>query len=234
MINQILGAFNGEGITKLKFTSNSMTDAELKTISSSFQCQPKLIHLEIVDNAISDAGLEILAKTVFKDNKQLKAVVLNNNLIGASPGAKGSMVTFLESFLLELDTPETLDLSCNQISDECLYPIVKYLFANWDCHIHDLNLEFNQLSNYAKRTLAQAHIRCPNQGLKVKYGPLPLTQTNLHVAAELNSHARKGPEAACVRSSFQLNDVVQVTLKRKPALPEQGLRYLPIMKAETD
>ena len=108
-----------------------MTDVELKAISSIFQCQPKLVHLEIVYNEISDAGLEILAKTVFKDNKQIKAVVLNNNLIGASPGARESMVTFLESFLLELDKPETLDLSCNQISDDCLRPIVKYLFANF-------------------------------------------------------------------------------------------------------
>lgn len=211
-----------------------MTDVELKAISSIFQCQPKLVHLEIVYNEIGDAGLEILAKTVFKDNKQIKAVVLNNNLIGASPGARESMVTFLESFLLELDKPETLDLSCNQISDDCLRPIVKYLFANWDCHIHELNLEFNRLSNYAKRTIAQAHIRCPNQALKVQYGPLPLTQANLHVACELNSHTKKGPEAACVKTSFQQHDVVQVTIKRKPALPEQGLRYLPIMKAETD
>ena len=73
------------------------------------------------------------------------------------------MTSFLESFLLELEKPETLDLSCNQIGDDCLYPIVKYLFANWDCHIHNLNLEFNSFSNRAKRTIAQAHIRCPNQ-----------------------------------------------------------------------
>ena len=211
-----------------------MTDVELKAISSIFQCQPKLVHLEIVYNEIGDAGLEILAKTVFKDNKQIKTVILNNNVIGASHGAKQSMVVFLESFLLELEKPETLDLSCNQISDDCLYPIVKYLFANWDCHLHNLNLEFNQLTNYAKRTIAQAHIRCPNQELKVKYGPLPLTQTNLHIACEQNRHTKKGPETACVKNSFQVNDVVQVTIKRKPAIPEQGLRYLPIMKAETD
>ena len=65
-----------------------MTDYELKSISSIFQCQPKLIHLEIVFNEITDEGLAILAKTVFKDNKQISAVILNNNMIGSGPTAK--------------------------------------------------------------------------------------------------------------------------------------------------
>ena len=144
------------------------------------------------------------------------------------------MTAFLESFLLELEKPETLDLSCNQLNDDCLYPIVKYLFANWDCHIHNLNVEFNNFTNRAKRTIAQAHIRCPNQQLKVKYGPMPLTQNNLQIACEQNKHAKKGPEIAGVKNSIAETNVVQITIKRKPATPEQGLRYLPIMKAETD
>ena len=113
VINQIIGAFNGESVSKLKFVGNSMSDFELKSISSIFQCQPKLIHLEIVFNELADDGLLILAKTVFKDNKQISSVILNNNLIGSSTTAKQSMTTFLESFLLELEKPETLDLSCN-------------------------------------------------------------------------------------------------------------------------
>ena len=64
-------------------------------------------------NEIGDEGLQILAKTVFKDNKQINSVILNNNLIGSSPNAKQSMTVFLESYLLELEKPESLDLSCN-------------------------------------------------------------------------------------------------------------------------
>jgi len=64
------------------------------------------------------------------------------------------MTIFLESFLIELNNPQALDLSYNRINDDCLLPIVKYLFANLDCKIHSLNLEHNLLTNYAKRTIA--------------------------------------------------------------------------------
>ena len=57
-------------------------------------------------NEIGDEGLQILAKTVFKDNKQINSVILNNNLIGSSPNAKQSMTVFLESYLLELEKPQ--------------------------------------------------------------------------------------------------------------------------------
>lgn len=40
------------------------------------------------------------------------------------------MSFFLEAFLVELKKPLELDLSVNEIDDECLYPIVKYMFAN--------------------------------------------------------------------------------------------------------
>ena len=36
VINQVIGAFNGESITKLKFSGNFMSDFELKSISSIF------------------------------------------------------------------------------------------------------------------------------------------------------------------------------------------------------
>jgi hypothetical protein len=64
------------------------------------------------------------------------------------------MTNFLESFLLDLKNPLVLDLSYNRINDDCLLPIVKYLFANTECKIHMLNIEHNALTNYAKRTIA--------------------------------------------------------------------------------
>jgi len=86
------------------------------------------------------------------------------------------MSFFLEAFLVELKKPLELDLSVNEIDDECLYPIVKYMFANHgNTTLQSLNLEWNQFSNYCKRTLAVAYSKCPNKNLKCKIGPLPLT-----------------------------------------------------------
>jgi hypothetical protein len=66
------------------------------------------------------------------------------------------------------------------IDDESLYPIVKYLFAN----VHSttlamVNLEWNNFSNKAKRTLVVAYSKCYNKKLQCKFGPLPLTQATL-------------------------------------------------------
>jgi len=74
-------------------------------------------------------------------------VLLHNNLIGEGTNVKEVMSAFLESFLLELKSPEVLDLSYNRIGDDSLYPIVKYLFANTECRIHMLNIEHNSLTN---------------------------------------------------------------------------------------
>lgn len=59
------------------------------------------------------------------------------------------MTIFLEDFLAELEQPEVLDLSYNRLSDECLYPIVKYLFANTESKILMLNVEHNNFTNKA-------------------------------------------------------------------------------------
>lgn len=72
------------------------------------------------------------------------------------------MTSFLESFLLELNNPILLDLSFNRLNDDCLLPIIKYLFANTECRIHTLNIEHNAFTNYAIRTIAQAQILCSN------------------------------------------------------------------------
>lgn len=99
------------------------------------------------------------------------------------------MSFFLESFLLELKKPQELDLSMNMIDDECLYPIVKYLFANHEStSLSNLNLEWNNFSNYSKRTLAVAYSKCKNKILKCKIGPLPLTQASLKLAVSQNLH----------------------------------------------
>ncbi len=97
------------------------------------------------------------------------------------------MAFFLEAFLVELKKPQELDLSVNEIDDECLYPIVKYMFANHEnSTLISLNLEWNNFSNYSKRTLAVAYSKCPNKNLKCKIGPLPLTQASLKIAISAN------------------------------------------------
>ena len=105
----------------------------------------------------------------------LKIVILSNNYIGGGQGERDCFTYFLENFLLELQSPEQLDLSNNIITDEALYPIVKYLFANRACMIESLNLDNNSFTNYARRTIAQAYLRCSNSKLKLKLGPMPLT-----------------------------------------------------------
>ena len=116
--------------------------------------QRSLLELQIIDNELQNEALEILGQVVFRENRQIRKLVLSNNLIGEGPREKELMTLFLENFLLELDSPQHLDLSYNRISDESLYPIVKYLLANTECHINILSLEMNSLSNYAKRTIA--------------------------------------------------------------------------------
>ena len=102
--------------------------------------------------------------------------MLKENQLGVGKNIKDKMSFFLEMFLVELRKPQELDLSVNEIDDECLYPIVKYMFANHEnSSLISLNLEWNNFSNYAKRTLAVAYSKCPNRNLKCKIGPLPLT-----------------------------------------------------------
>lgn len=67
----------------------------------------------------------------------------------------------------------------NQIGDCCLESLLFYLIANHNCQITHLNIEYNAFSNFAKRTIAQACLLCPNQALKVHFGPMSLTQQNL-------------------------------------------------------
>ena len=86
------------------------------------------------------------------------------------------MQRFLNSFLVNLVHPEYLDLSYNSIDDDCIFPIVKYLFANHDTFfLKYVNLECNNFTSRGKRTLLVAYTRCPNPKVRARMGPFPLT-----------------------------------------------------------
>lgn len=146
-LNQLICLINGDSITCIRFYQNNMSDDILRRVASGFSNQSRLSTLEITSNLLSTLSLEIFATTIFKENRNLKNVLLHNNLIGEGTNVKEVMSAFLESFLLELKSPEVLDLSYNRIGDDSLYPIVKYLFANTECRIHMLNIEHNSLTN---------------------------------------------------------------------------------------
>jgi hypothetical protein len=133
-----------------------MSDDTLRRVASSFSNMTRLRTLEISTNLLTTHALELLASSVFKENVHLQNVILRENMIGEGPHVKDALSAFFESFLLDLKSPQILDLSYNRLNDESLYPVVKYLFANTECKIHKLNIEHNQFSNYAKRTMAQA------------------------------------------------------------------------------
>ena len=45
-----------------------------------------------------------------------------------------------------------------------------------------LNLEWNDFSNYSKRTILVAYSRCRNKKLQFKFGPLPMSQATMRKA----------------------------------------------------
>jgi hypothetical protein len=63
---------------------------------------------------------------------------------------------FLSKLFTELQGPRSLDLSYNSLTDECLYPVIKYIFANHECGLRYFNLEHNSLSPRGSRTLLKA------------------------------------------------------------------------------
>ena len=178
---EILESLKGDSITSLKLTGNQLGDSILKNVCQCFQSLDQLQILEITFNEIGDEALAEIA-SIFPENKNLREIILNNNKFGNS-GSGRNLSTFLEAFLLELKEPLKLDLSCNNIGDVCLEPMIFYLLANHNnAQMTSLNIEYNSFSNFAKRTFAQACLYCPNPDLKVKFGPMSLTQGNLQVA----------------------------------------------------
>jgi hypothetical protein len=68
----------------------------------------------------------------------------------------------------------------NNLTDECLYPVVKYVLANHESKLKFFDLQNNHLSPYASRTILKAYSISPHrQFLVFKFGPLPLTIENM-------------------------------------------------------
>ena len=77
----------------IKFENNSMTENSLRAIAGYFcgtlilkydsaRVRTKLLHLEIVNNELTNESFETIATCVFKENKGLKTVNLSNNWFG--------------------------------------------------------------------------------------------------------------------------------------------------------
>jgi hypothetical protein len=76
--------------------------------------------------------------------------------------------------------PNSLNLSYNFLTDECLYPVIKYIFANYDCNLKFLNLLNNSISPFGLRTLLKAFALSPHKDeIKFLYGPVPLGISNI-------------------------------------------------------
>ena len=76
------------------------------------------------------------------------------------------MTFFLESLLNDLYEVKQLDLSYNMIDDECLYPLIKYLFANKSKQsLQMVNLEWNNFTNKGNRTIVVGYSKCYNRKL---------------------------------------------------------------------
>ena len=133
---------------------------------------------------------------------------------------------FLRKFFTELNRPKKLNMSFNQLADECLHPLIKYTFANLGCHLELFNLEGNRFTPFAARTLMKAYAISPiREGLAFKFGGLSLSIENLKSAmwTREDDLEAKHPDAT-----------LSVTFKRK-VNNFQGSMYpkrLPISKAD--
>lgn len=80
----------------------------------------------------------------------------------------------------ELNRPKFLDLSYNNLSDDSLYPVVKYIFANHESKLEHFDFSNNRLSPRGSRTLLKAHsISANRDNISFFYGPLPLGFENI-------------------------------------------------------
>ena len=121
---------------------------------------------------------------LFQHCQHITDVNLSNNRLGGGAQAGGGERDLVDGFLLkfftELWRPRRLDLSYNSFTDECLYPVIKYIFANHECKLEHFNLENNRLSPFASRTVLKAYSISPNRAsINFKFGPLPLSLENL-------------------------------------------------------
>jgi len=190
-------------------------------------------------------------------------VNLSSNYIGGgqrsgSGGERECVDYFLSKLFTELQRPRLLDLSYNSLTDECLYPVVKYVFANHECRLESLNLENNRFSPSASRTLLKAYSISPHRdALGFRYGPLPLGLENLRagfvtprdqerlavVAADPAGESEMGStgparpgEPAPSGEAPRASRAVEVVIQRKSnnfAESGNGLRRAPVAKADS-
>jgi hypothetical protein len=139
--------------------------------------------LEVTNNLLTTASLEALG-SLFLVCQHITEVNLSNNRLGggsqSGSGERELVDGFLWKFFTELLRPRSLNLSYNNLTDECLYPVIKYIFANLECKLEYFDLESNRLSPFASRTVLKAYSISPNRASMVfKFGPLPLSLENL-------------------------------------------------------
>ena len=151
-------------------------------LHSTFSSQSQLTQLEITGQQLTGDSLDLFC-TVFKENKKISKLLLSDNQLGLGQNMEQKMKYFLESFLNDLFSPLELDLSYNRIKEDSLRPIIEQIFANTKAMaLNLLNLEWNDFSNYSKRTILVAYSRCRNKKLQFKFGPLPMSQATLRKA----------------------------------------------------
>lgn len=181
---RVLSQYFKECVTALVFTNNSMNDqvfqASLHPGLLQFQ---NLQKLELTSNHLTAASLATLGY-LFQSCQGISDLNLASNYIGGASHSGGSerdaIDFFLYKFFTELQRPRLLNLSYNSLTDDCLHPVVKYVFANYECRLEVLNLENNRFSPFGSRTLLKAYAISPSHStLSFKYGPLPLSLENL-------------------------------------------------------
>ena len=56
-----------------------------------------------------------------------------------------------------------------------------------------LNLEWNDFSNYSKRTILVAYSRCRNKKLQFKFGQLPMSKATMRKAVAVTQKKSEDP-----------------------------------------
>lgn len=151
---RILQRFFKDSVTALSFRENSLGDQVLQaTLMPFLQSFRSLRKLELSNNMLSTQCLESLAR-LFEVCSHIEELDLSRNFIGSSSQRtqnagetqRAVLEFFLQKLFTELDRPKSLDLSFNQLSDECLFPLIKYTFANYECELTELNLDGNRFT----------------------------------------------------------------------------------------
>jgi Ran GTPase-activating protein (RanGAP) involved in mRNA processing and transport len=177
---------SGDNFRKLSFFDNGMKNQHLSSLHHTISSKPQLESLELSGQLLTGDSLDFFC-SIFKGTRNLQKLILTNNQLGVGNNIKEKMTFFMQSFFNDLSCPLELDLSYNMIDDECLHPLIKYLFANMQAQtLAMVNLEWNNFSNKGKRTIVVGYSKCYNKKLQCKFGPLPLTQATLKQAVAVS------------------------------------------------